>query len=268
MGSALGYGLSQPAAVSLLIFTALGLGMASPYVALSFSPKLLRFLPRPGAWMEGFKQLMGFFLMATVVALLWLFGQQAGVDGIALLLGALLVAGLGAWIYGRPSVTRRGRALRLSTAALLVMAGLAMGFGPARPSAGARIPAAAADGRWEPWSEARVAELRAKGTPVFVDFTAAWCLTCQVNERVALETRPVVERFEREGIALLKADWTMRDDKITEALAAHGRQGVPLYVLYGRDAGDEPRLLPEILTPGIVLKALDEVVGPKTADAQ
>src|SRR6185295_9195234 len=112
MGSALGFGLSQPAAISLLIFTALGLGMAAPYVGLSFSPGLLRFLPRPGPWMEGFKQLMGFCLMGTVIALLWLFGRQAGVDGIAVLLSAMLVAGLGAWIYGRPSTTPRGRVIR------------------------------------------------------------------------------------------------------------------------------------------------------------
>jgi thiol:disulfide interchange protein len=268
MGSALGYGLSQPAAVSLLIFTALGLGMAAPYVCLSFSPGLLRFLPRPGPWMEGFKQLMGFCLMATVIALLWLFGQQAGVDGIGLLLGALLLAGLGAWLYGRPSASPRGRAGRLSLSAALLAAALAIGFGPARLATAARAAAPAADARWEPWSEARVAELRGRGKPVFVDFTAAWCLTCQVNARVALDTREVVERFEREGVVLLKADWTLRDDRITQALASHGRQGVPVYVLYGRDPHDEPRLLPEILTPAIVLQALDEVVGPKSAAAR
>jgi thiol:disulfide interchange protein len=268
MGSALGYGLSQPAAVSLLIFTSLGLGMAAPYVGLSFSPGLLRFLPRPGAWMEGFKQLMGFCLMATVIALLWLFGQQAGVDGIAFLLGALLVAGLGAWVYGRPSASPRRRAIRVSLSAALVITGLAIGFGPARPAAAARMAAPAADARWEPWSEARVAELRGHGKPVFIDFTAAWCLTCQVNARVALDTQEVVERFERGGVALLKADWTLRDDRITQALASHGRQGVPVYVLYGPDPKAEPRLLPEILTPAIVLQALDEVVGPKSAAAR
>lgn len=265
MGSALGYGLSQPAAVSLLIFTSLGLGMAAPYVCLSWSPGLLRFLPRPGPWMEGFKRLMGFCLMATVIALLWLFGQQAGVDGIAFLLGALLVAGLGAWVYGRPSASPQGRVLRVSLSAALMVAGLSIGFGPARPPATSRTAVLAEGARWEAWSEARVAELRGQGKPVFVDFTAAWCLTCQVNARVALDTREVAERFEREGVALLKADWTLGDDRITAALASHGRQGVPVYVLYGRDPQAQPRLLPEILTPAIVLQALDEVLGPKTA---
>ena len=265
MGSALGYGLSQTAAVSILVFTALGLGMAAPYLLLSFSPRLLRFLPPPGAWMVGFKQLMGFCLMATVVALLWLFGQQGGVDGMAFLLGALLLAGLGAWLYGRPSATPRGRSIRLVLSAALVILGLAVGFGPARPRAAAPAAVGSADLRWETWSDARVAELRAQGKPVFVDFTAAWCLTCKVNEKVALDTREVAERFAREGVTLLKADWTLRDDRITQALASYGRQGVPAYVLYGRDPAGEPHLLPEVLTPGVVFSALDRVLGPQPA---
>jgi thiol:disulfide interchange protein DsbD len=152
----------------------------------------------------------------------------------------------------------------MSLSAALLAAGLAIGFGWARPLTATRAATPGSDARWEPWSEARVAELRAQGQPVFVDFTAAWCLTCQVNAKVALDTREVVERFEREGVALLKADWTLRDDRITQALASHGRQGVPVYVLYSRNPKDEPRLLPEILTPAIVLRALDEVVGPKS----
>jgi thiol:disulfide interchange protein DsbD len=268
MGSALGYGLSQPAAVSILIFTALGFGMAAPYLLLSFRPRLLRFLPRPGAWMEGFKQLMGFCLMATVVALLWLFGQQGGVDGMAVLLGGLLVVGVGAWLFGRPATTPRRRAVRLVMSGALLVAGLSVGFSQARPAAVARAPEPGADARWEPWSEARVAELRVQGKPVFVDFTAAWCLTCQVNAKVALDTREVMQRFEAEGVALLKADWTRGDDRITQALASYGRQGVPVYVLYGREPDGEPHLLPEVLTPGVVMSALDRVLGPRSATAR
>ena len=120
---------------------------------------------------------------------------------------------------------------------------------------------------WQEYSAARLAELRREGKPVFIDFTAAWCLTCQVNERVVLGRAEVVERFRREGIATLRADWTRRDDHITEALAAYGRQGVPVYVLYGREPAGAPRLLPEVLTPGLVLSAIDETMGSQSRSA-
>ncbi len=266
MGSALGWGLSQPWAVSLLVFTALGLGMAAPYLLLSFQPRLVRFVPRPGRWMETFKQLMGFFLMATVVFLVWLLGQQAGNDGVAALLAGLVVVGMGAWSYGR------GEAHGASTGSRRVARGLGVALGVAGLAlalSGARVasPASSAGTRgsgglvWESWSEERVTALRAEGRAVFVDFTAAWCLTCQMNERVALANADVVARFTRENVALLKADWTLRDERISRALASHGRQGVPLYVLYGRDQGAAPRLLPEVITPGIVLAALDETLA-------
>jgi thiol:disulfide interchange protein DsbD len=144
--------------------------------------------------------------------------------------------------------------------------GLARAFGPevAKGSGGATVGGL----EWQPYSGARVAELRAQGTPLFIDFTAAWCLTCQVNERVALGRAEVVERFRREGIVALRADWTRRDDHITEAITSYGRQGVPVYVLYGRGPGARPRVLPEVLTPGVVLSAIDEALGrAATADA-
>jgi len=270
MGSALGYGLSQPAVVSLAVFTALALGMAAPYLLLATNPRLLRFVPKPGPWMEGFKQLMGFFLLATTIALVWLFGRQAGPDGMAILLAGLLLAGLGGWVFGRPSASYARRVLRTALAAVLVAVGLGVsltagGAGTKAPETGA-APGEA--GSWERWSQARVDELRAEGRPVFVDFTADWCLTCQVNAKVALETPPVAARFKEYGVAMLKADWTRRDDDITRALASYGRQGVPVYVLYGRDPGTGPRLLPEVLTPGVVLRHLDEVLGPRSASAR
>jgi thiol:disulfide interchange protein DsbD len=270
MGSALGYGLSQPALVSFAVFTALALGMAAPYLLLATSPRLLRFVPKPGPWMEGFKQLMGFFLLATAIALVWLFGRQAGPDGMGMLLGGLLFAGLGAWVFGRPSASPAGSVLRTALAATLVAVGLGVSLtaGGARASAPQAAAAHAEDGNWERWSQARVDELRAQGRPVFVDFTADWCLTCQVNAKVALDTQAVSERFKEYGVVQLKADWTLRDDDITRALASYGRQGVPVYVLYGRDPGASPRLLPEVLTPGVVLEHLDEVLGPKAASAR
>jgi thiol:disulfide interchange protein DsbD len=272
MGSALGYGLSQPAAVSLAIFTALGLGMAAPYLVLSWRPSLLRFVPRPGPWMEGFKQLMGFFLLGTALALVWVLGKQVGVDAMAILLGALLLAGVGGWVWGRPSRSSAGRVTRGLVAATLAIGGLAIGLTYAKPGPAGAVHSAAAEtageAGWETWSPDRVDELRKAGRPVFVDFTAAWCLTCQVNAKVALETRAVGERFAQYGVALLKADWTTGDDRITKALASYGRQGVPAYVLYGREPQAEPRLLPEVLTPGIVIAALDEMLGPAVAEAR
>ncbi len=260
MGSALGFGLSQPPAVSLLVFTALALGMAAPYLFLSLHPGWTRFVPRPGAWMEALKQLMGFFLLATVAALVWLFGQQAGVNGMGALLAALVAMGLGAWLYGRAVASTRPTWRRAGGAAAvaLVSVGLLVGLSQAGDSAPA--PRTEASGEWEPWSPERVAELRQAGRPVFVEFTAAWCLTCQVNERVALRDPEVQARLRAGGVALLRADWTRRDAHITEALASLGRQGVPLYVLYGGD--QEPIVLPEVITPGIVLDALEGALGP------
>ncbi len=267
MGSALGFTLGQPAWVSLTVFTSLGLGMASPYLLLSLFPALVRFVPKPGAWMETFKQVMGFPIMATVVYLVWLFGRQVGMNAVGLLLGGLLLIGLGAWIYGRgasPTASSGGRVWANATAAVVVLAGLGLGFSQAQAAPQNRSDGGVevADGiAWQAFSPERLAELRAAGTPVFIDFTADWCLTCQVNEGVAF-TDEVRERFEQEGVAMLKADWTLRDDVITQTLTGYGRRGVPLYVLYGRDPEAEPHLLPELLSPGIVLDAIEKVLSP------
>lgn len=260
MGSALGFGLTQPPAVSLLIFTSLGLGMAAPYMLLSLQPRLLRFVPRPGRWMETFKQLMGFLMMGTVVVLLWIFGKQAGIDALSALLAGLVLLGLAGWTYGRGTGPHAGLASRrvaYGLSALLALAGLAAALTPAKPlsepEGGVTMQGGMA---WEPWSPERVAQARAQGRPVFVDFTAAWCLTCQVNERVAFGSAEVQERFRDLGILALRADWTRRDDAITQALASYGRSGVPVYVLYAPGAA-EPRLLPEVLSARMVLQALD-----------
>ena len=270
MGSALGFALGQPTAMTLLVFTALGLGMATPYLILTASPGLLRFVPKPGPWMKTMKQVMGFLLLAVVIALVWLFGHLTGIDGVGFLLAALLLLGAGAWAFGHAQMGRagsRGRGFAYASAVLLLLAGLGFGIRGAKtllPTAPAGTEAAGTSG-WEPYSASRVEALLAEGKPVFIDFTAAWCLTCQVNERVALANAEVAKRFQDLGVVLLKADWTRRDDEITRALAGYGRQGVPVYILYGRESGSAPRFLPELLTPAIVLSALDETLGPQGA---
>lgn len=255
--------MSQPAGTALLIFTALGLGMAAPYLVLSAVPELLRFVPRPGRWMETLKQVMGFLLLATVIWLAWVLSVQAGAQTVIALLAALLVLGIGAWVYGRwggPAVADGKRRVAQATAVALLVGALALGLAGVEVTAS--TPVVATEGgsagiAWEPFSAARVDEATASGEAVFVDFTAAWCLSCKVNERVAFGSAEVQRRFDELGIVPLKADWTTRDDEITRALASYGRNSVPLYVVYG--AGDDPLILPEILTPGIVLDALDKI---------
>lgn len=261
MGSALGFALTQPAPAALAIFTSLGAGMAAPFVVLAASPRLLRVLPRPGAWMETMKQALGFLLAATVVWLAWVLGQQTGSDGVAMLLAALVVQAVGAWVLGKWAVITRSDAVRRAAAivaAALIVGGAATAVKLAG-SGGPPVRQAAATETWEPYSEARVNELRAAGRPVFVDFGAAWCLTCQVNERVALAAAPVLAKFQEKNVATLKADWTSRDPAITAALTKLGRSGVPTYVVYSKDASAPPRLLPEVLTPTLVIDALNKL---------
>ncbi|HEX2120049.1 MAG TPA: thioredoxin family protein, partial [Thermoanaerobaculia bacterium] len=249
----------RPAA--LAIFTSLGVGMAAPFVALAASPRLLRFLPRPGAWMETMKQALGFLLAATVVWLAWVLGQQTGSDGVAMLLAALVVQAVGAWVLGKWAVMTRSAAVRRAAAivAAVLIVGSAAAAVKLTGAGGSPALQAAATESWEPYSEARVSELRAAGRPVFVDFGAAWCLTCQVNERVALAASPVLAKFEEKNVATLKADWTSRDPAITQALTKLGRSGVPTYVLYSKDASAPPKLLPEVLTPTLVIDALNKL---------
>lgn len=262
MGAALGYALALPTLSALLIFTLLGLGMSLPYLVLSASPGLIRRIPRPGPWMESLKQFMGFLMMATVVWLAWVLSVQTSSGTVIALLGALVGLGLAAWILGRWGALHRRTGTRWTARLLALVLALAV-LQPVVQLA--RTPATSGDFAvvteggvtWEPWSPERVAELRAAGTPVFVDFTAAWCLTCQVNKRVALHQREVEAAFTAKGVATLKADWTDRNETIARGLAEFGRSGVPLYVLY--PPGAEPRLLPEVLTPGLVLNALDQL---------
>jgi thiol:disulfide interchange protein DsbD len=249
MGAALGATLSLPPLLSLLVFTALGLGMASPYLLLAACPGLLRFVPKPGAWMDVFKQVCGFALMAVVVALLWVLGGAADKDAMGRVLLALVLLAISVWLLGRWSTPGQAAATRLRSrlgSGVVAALGLVLAFMPRTQSP-----------QWQAFAPARVAELRAAGTPVFIDFTADWCMTCKVNESLAFSDE-VMTAFADRGVVLMKADWTAEDPVITEALASFGRTGVPLYVLYPGDGGD-PLILPQLLTPGVVLSALAEL---------
>ena len=253
MGAALGYALTQPAAVSLSVFGALGIGMALPYMALTLAPGWRAHLPRPGVWMERLKQGLAFPMFATAVWLLWVLGQQSGVGAMARVLMALVGLALLLWLARIGAL----RGLVGKGLGVLALAGLLAWSWPAEAPAstdnGAGIAKAAEDG-WLPYDETLLARFAAEGRPVFVDFTAAWCVSCQVNKRLVLNTDATRQDFERANVALMRADWTRRDATITQALARLGRNGVPVYVLLR--PGMEPLLLPEILSQRIVREAL------------
>jgi thiol:disulfide interchange protein DsbD len=261
MGSALGFALTQSPGVSFAIFTSLGLGMCLPYLILSSNPKFLRFVPKPGQWMETFKQTMGFFMLATVLWLGWVFGHQTDIDALTALLFSLLIQAMGAWIIGRQAPVQHSKGRRLFIWTLGSILILGTFFLECKLAASAHASSGSTeevkDGlTWEPYSEERVAALRKEGRMVFVDFSAAWCLTCQVNERVVFGNKEVRDVFKQKNIATLKADWTSRDPKITDALQRFERSGVPLYLLYSSTSQESSEILPEILTPQIVLNAV------------
>ncbi len=272
MGSAMGFAFTQPAYFAMLVFTFVGLGMASPYIILSGFPQLMKFLPKPGAWMETLKQFMGFPLLGTAIWLAWVLGQQAGVDALIALLFILLLAGMAAWIVGKWTPLHqdlRTRIIGALAAAVVFIPAFAYvvahlnDYRESKPRAVAGADGGAATLEhgiaWEPFSEERLAALVAQGKPVFVDFTADWCLSCKVNERVAFSSAEVRAKFKDLGIAALKADWTLRDDKIAKVLAGYGRNSIPLYVIYDGSSDAKPVLLPEVLSPGILLDALGKV---------
>jgi thiol:disulfide interchange protein DsbD len=250
MAPALGFAVTQPPATALAVFLALGLGLALPIVLLSFLPVLAERLPRPGAWMETFKQVMAFPLYLTAVWLAWVLGRQVGVDGLARLLAGAVALSFALWLAGRGRGAWRAAGMAAGFAATL---GALVAL-PAASAGGAR-PAADATVAWEPWSPERLDALRAEGRPVLVNMTAAWCITCLANERVALSSDAFAARLAATGTAYLKGDWTQRDARITEYLARFGRNGVPLYVLYPA-GGAAPEVLPQLLTPDVVDAAL------------
>ena len=254
MGASLGFAVALPAAQALAIFAALGLGMALPYLLLSWAPGLLRWLPRPGPWMATFRRAMAFPMLATVVWLTWVLGQQTGVDGVAALLALLLALSALIW-----ALTLQGRTRWLLGGVLAALLGWLLPtlspylheLPPQEAGAASRAPGAAL---WLPWSPEQQAQLLAEGRPVFVDYTAAWCVTCQFNKRTTLSDPEVLQAFTLRDVQLLRADWTRQDPRITAALQQLGRSGVPVYVLQA--PGKAPVVLTELIRRDDVLQAL------------
>jgi thiol:disulfide interchange protein len=249
MGTALGFAIVQPTLTALTIFAALGLGLAFPFLLVGFVPAVARLLPKPGAWMETFKEALAFPLYLSVAWLLWVLTRQAGAEALFAVLVGLVLIGMALWLQRYTGLFARG--LRYA----VILAALALLFSPTvrdgqPPSAGV----VEGEARWEAWSPERVAELRSEGRTIFVNFTADWCITCLANERTTLASSSVVRAFAEQDVVYLKADWTRIDPTITEALASFGRNGVPLYLLY-LDGG-EPKVLPQVLTPDIVVSRL------------
>jgi thiol:disulfide interchange protein DsbD len=260
MASAIGFAVTQPWYLSVAVFEALGLGLAFPFLLATAVPGMHRFLPKPGIWMLRLKQFLAFPVYATAVWLVYVLSQEAGESAAsAVLAGAVMIA-FAAWLYDAAwssAGSLRGWAVGFSAAAVLGAFAL-LGLVSDADSQRATRTADDADSYWQPFSRARLDELRAEGTPVFIDFTAAWCITCKVNERIVLGDAAVRKALLDAGVATLRADWTRQDAEITRELEANGRAGVPLYLFYPRPklGGDRPSpvVLPQILSADALLR--------------
>jgi thiol:disulfide interchange protein len=247
MGAALGAALVLPTAAALAIFGGLGLGIALPFLALGFIPALRRRLPKPGAWMETFRHILSVPMFLTAIALAWVLGRQAGVDGMTIGLVAALLLGLGLWWAGARQM--KGKAPWLLPLPLILIAFGGVALVKPAPAGAAKTEGAIVGA--EPFSEARLAELTAAGTPVFAYFTADWCLTCKVNEKAAIETQAVADAMKAGNVAVLVGDWTDGDPVLGRFIEKHNRAGVPLYLWY-KPGVAEPQVLPQILSQGML----------------
>ncbi len=256
MAGALGWAATQPPAAALAVFAALGVGFAAPFTALSFAPALHKRLPKPGPWMERARQVLAFPMFGAAVWLVWVLAVQTGSMGTVALLSLFVALGFFVW------AGRQGTGWRIAGAIFLIATAAIVWRPLTTVDAGARGEVAAGE---EVWSPARVADLQAAGTPVFVNFTAAWCVTCKANEAVALSRPAVKQAFADNGVAYLKADWTARDSVIADALASHGRNGVPLYLYYAPGEAT-PVVLPQLLSEDILLDAIGRHAGAVRGD--
>jgi thiol:disulfide interchange protein len=262
LGTAVGFALGQPTAVVFAVFTAVGLGMAAPYLLLAAWPAAARLLPKPGAWMVRLKEVMGFLLAGAAVWLFYVLAQQVSAASLALIQLGLLLLALVVWLSrsARPGLQRAA-----AVAAVLAVAGGTVWAAAAAPPARRSVLAEPARGliAWQPFERAKAEQLAAAGTLVFVDVTADWCVTCKVNERLVLDTPEVAGAFDRNGVVAMRADWTARDRAIGDFLAAHGRYGIPFYVLYR--PGGETHVFPELITRDLVIGAVERT---QTASAR
>ena len=273
MAFALGAALLMPWPMALAVFFMLGLGLALPFVLVSLSPPVLARLPRPGPWMERLKNLLAFPMYGAALWLVWVFSRQTGAEALALLFAAGLMLALAAWLAGGAQAARpagqpgRVHLVAGSAALLIALGAVTAAVRMPVPEAGGSLSATSGAGPTSaPWSPAAVEAAREQGRPVLVNFTADWCVTCKINERTALGGARVAKAMEAAGAVYLVADWTRRDDAITAELQRHGRSGVPLYLVYSPGRA-EPRILPQLLTEGVVIEALEDAAAEITPRA-
>lgn len=256
MATAIGVALTQPPLIAIAIFEILGLGLALPYLVISLTPQLQKLLPKPGAWMETFQQLLAFPMYAASAWLIWVLAQQSGTTGLAAAMAGIILIAFAAWLYQKTRLLASGK--KIGAIAALIILGLALSVAqiPSTTSP-ALVNSPTAGLAWQEYSADRLAQLRQSQTNVFVNFTASWCITCLVNERVALNQPETIAAFQGKNVVLLKGDWTNRDRAISAALESFGRSGVPLYILY--PASSQPIVLPQILTANKVQKTLADL---------
>lgn len=268
MGTAIGFAMTSHPMIIITVFVSLGLGLASPFVAVALIPTLYRFIPKPGAWMGVMKHILGFALLLTVLWLVWLFGRVAGPDAVTGLLGFLIALSFGAWLYGEVQYRSADtiKVVALVAAITSISVGAWAGIAQTDMEPPASTPSVADAGdldedeiHWKDWSPTIVDEKLSDDRPVFVNFTADWCVNCKVNEREVIATTDVVAAARHADTAMIKADLTHMDDRLVDELERFGRSGVPLYLLYDPDDPEEPEILPQVLTRDRMVEAFESL---------